>query len=181
MTVLATGRPVLYIDPEDSAEAAIRRLLGFGCSEDVIRDHFKHTRCPAGDDNARLATWATANKPPLSLWTVLLRLLPPMIKRGQTRGFLKVLPGAPATIHRCWAAVVLSDHVVKSAENRGRWSRGTGRNSGDMMAFRMPCMAKDTLRPLSFVRLSVAKDRNGGVGVVGQSITEFHFSPRKQD
>ncbi|PTX95075.1 hypothetical protein DB345_12320 [Spartobacteria bacterium LR76] len=180
MTVLATGQPVLYIDPEDSAEAAIRRLLGFGCPEDVIRDHFKHTRCPAGDDYARLASWATANKPPLVIVDGLAEALAADgLSEDKPEDFLKFCRERLQPFTDAGAAVVLSDHVVKSAENRGRWSRGTGAKLGryDGVSYAVELGQGYSPTVEGFVRLSVAKDRNGGVGVVGQSVTEIHFSP----
>jgi len=180
MTVLATGRPVLYIDPEDSAEAAVRRLLGFGCPEDVIRDHFKHTRCPSGNDYARLASWAKANKPPLVIVDGLAEALAADgLSEDKPEDFLKFCRERLQPFTDTGAAVVLSDHVVKSTENRGRWSRGTGAKLGryDGVAYQVELGRGYSPTVEGFVRLSVAKDRNGGVGVVGQAVTEIHFSP----
>jgi len=180
MTVLATGRPVLYIDPEDSAEAAVRRLIGFGCTEDVIRDHFKHTRCPAGNDYVRLASWAKANKPPLVIVDGLAEALAADgLSEDKPEDFLRFCRERLQPFTDAGAAVVLSDHVVKSAENRGRWSRGTGAKLGryDGVAYQVELGRGYSPTVEGFVRLSVAKDRNGGVGVVGQAVTEIHFSP----
>ena len=78
------------------------------------------------------------------------------------------------------AAVVISDHVTKGTENRGRWARGSGAKLGryDGVVYEINLVEPYSPDNAGFVRLRVSKDRNGGVGTQGQTVAELHFTPR---
>ena len=77
------------------------------------------------------------------------------------------------------AAVLISDHVTKSWEDRGLWSRGSGAKMGRYDGVSYALTLTDAYSPgqAGSVLLTVAKDRNGGVGVKGMPVAEVHFKP----
>jgi len=76
-------------------------------------------------------------------------------------------------------AVLVSDHVTKNAETRGRWARGSGAKLGryDGAVYSAELVKPYSPTQAGAVRLRVAKDRNGGAGASGEVIAEVHFSP----
>ena len=75
--------------------------------------------------------------------------------------------------------MLISDHVSKSSEERGRWARGSGAKLGryDGVSYNIGLIEAYAPGHAGAVKLTVAKDRNGGVGRVGQTIAEVHFTP----
>lgn len=178
--VLTAGRAVLYIDPEDSATAAIRRLIAFGCPADAIQKSFFHTGCPSSADYSRLVAWAQRHRPALVIVDGLAEVLAAEgLSEDKPDEFLKYCRERLQPFAATGAAVLLADHVVKNAESRGRWSRGTGAKMGryDGVSYSVELGRGYTPEIPGFVRLRVAKDRNGGVGMVNQEIAEIHFTP----
>lgn len=178
--VLTNGRSVMYIDPEDSATAATRRLIAFGCPADAIQKGFHHTGCPSSADYARLVAWAQRHRPALVIVDGLAEVLAAEgLSEDKPDEFLKYCRERLQPFAATGAAVLLADHVVKNAESRGRWSRGTGAKMGryDGVSYSVELGRGYTPEIPGFVRLRVAKDRNGGVGMVNQEIAEIHFIP----
>lgn len=178
--VLTAGRPVMYIDPEDSATAATRRLIAFGCPDDAARKSFFHTGCPSSADYPRLVAWAQRHRPALVIVDGLAEVLAAEgLSEDKPDEFLKYCRERLQPFAATGAAVLLADHVVKNAESRGRWSRGTGAKMGryDGVSYSVELGRGYTPEIPGFVRLRVAKDRNGGVGMVNQEIAEIHFTP----
>ena len=81
------------------------------------------------------------------------------------------------------AAVLISDHVTKSWEDRGLWSRGSGAKMGRYDGVSYALSLIDAYGPgqAGSVLLTVAKDRNGGVGVKGRPVVEVHFTPAENN
>jgi hypothetical protein len=77
------------------------------------------------------------------------------------------------------AAVVIADHVAKNKESRGRNPRGSSGKLGryDGCAYVVELIKAYSPTTAGAVRLLIAKDRNGGVGHVGERIAELHFTP----
>ncbi len=77
------------------------------------------------------------------------------------------------------AAVLISDHVTKSWEDRGLWSRGSGAKMGRYDGVSYALTLVDAYAPgqAGSVLLTVAKDRNGGVGVKGRPVAQIYFMP----
>lgn len=177
---LALDRLVLFVDPEDSAVSAARRLLSFGCTPEAIVKGFKHITCPAPEEWGRLAAWAARNKPELVILDGCAELLASLdLDENSATDFLKFCRERVKPFTDAGAAVVLSDHVTKSQEGRGRWGRGTGAKLGkfDGVCYCVELGKAYSPTSAGFVRLRVAKDRNGGVGMIGQEVAEIHFAP----
>ena len=90
-----------------------------------------------------------------------------------------ILPTADAAIHEEWSAVLISDHVTKSTETRGRWARGSSAKLGryDGASYSAELVQAYSPTVAGKVRLRVSKDRNGGIGVAGQIVAEINFTP----
>jgi len=177
---LALGKTVLFVDPEDSAVSAARRLLSFGCTPDAIIQGFKHITCPTPEEWDQLGAWAGRNKPELVILDGCAELLASLnLDENSALDFLKFCRERIKPFTDAGAAVVLSDHVTKSQEGRGRWGRGTGAKLGkfDGVCYSVELGKAYSPTQEGFVRLKVAKDRNGGVGVIGQEVAEIHFTP----
>jgi hypothetical protein len=159
LTVLAQGKKVVCIDPEDTAISAIRRLVAFGCTVDAVIER---------------------ERPALVILDGLAEALAAEgLSEDAPDDFLKFCRERLTPIANLGAAVLIADHVVKNTETRGRWSRGTGAKMGryDGVSYSVALGKGYSPTQAGFVRLRVAKDRNGGVGVVGQEMAEIHFTP----
>ena len=179
--VMKSGGTVLYIDPEDVPAGFTRRSLQLGADpEDLIH------RCQYLNDSApgeiQLAQrWAALHKPTLVVIDGMAECMAAAglneDKAEEVLNFIKqqVRPFA----ERAGAAVLISDHVTKSWEDRGLWSRGSGAKMGRYDGVSYALTLTDAYSPgqAGSVLLTVAKDRNGGVGVKGKPVLEVHFIP----
>ena len=77
------------------------------------------------------------------------------------------------------AAVNLSDHVVKSLEGRGLWSRGSGAKMGryDGVSYNVTTITPYSPTQAGALKFAIAKDRNGGLGAKGEEIFIANFTP----
>jgi hypothetical protein len=180
LTVLAQGKKVVCIDPEDTAISAIRRLVAFGCTVDAVIEGYRHTGWQQGAAFERLLAWIERERPALVILDGLAEALAAEgLSEDAPDDFLKFCRERLTPIANLGAAVLIADHVVKNTETRGRWSRGTGAKMGryDGVSYSVALGKGYSPTQAGFVRLRVAKDRNGGVGVVGQEMAEIHFTP----
>ena len=181
IAVMKAGCAVLYIDPEDTPAGFTRRSLQFGANPDdlIHRCHYLHN--PTPEDIAAAQRWAATNRPAL---VVLDGLAESMAaeglvedKAGDVLQFFRerLRPFA----EKAGSAVLVSDHVSKSSEERGRWARGSGAKLGryDGVSYNIGLIEAYAPGHAGAVKLTVAKDRNGGVGRVGQTVAEVHFTP----
>jgi hypothetical protein len=77
------------------------------------------------------------------------------------------------------AAVVIADHVAKSSDSRGRWSRGSGAKLGAYKGAVWEIKtgsAFDRNTP-GHVKFILRKDNEGGAGLLGRVEAELHFTP----
>jgi hypothetical protein len=181
IAVMKAGGGVLYIDPEDTPAGFTRRSLQFGAAPDdlIHRCHYLHN--PAPEDIAAAQRWAAANRPALVV-------LDGMAESMASEGLVEDKAGDVLQFFRerlrpfaekAGAAVLVSDHVSKSSEERGRWARGSGAKLGryDGVSYNIGLIEAYAPGHAGAVKLTVAKDRNGGVGRVGQTVAEIHFTP----
>ena len=181
---LAQGKEVIIIDPEDTPPGYVRRLASFGCPADFAdRIHYLHNPTPEEIQAAIL--WADLNRERVGL-VIIDGMAEIMAAAGMSEDgsadcimFLRqyVRPFADSGI-----AVLLSDHVVKSTENRGGFSRGSGAKLGryDGIVYEVLEGKNYTPTEAGYVKLKISKDRQGGVGPRGKIAYEVHFLP-KQD
>lgn len=181
LAVMQSGGLVVYIDPEDSPGGFTRRCLQFGATPDDLTQRCRYLHDPDPDDIVLTQRWATTHQPSL---VVLDGLAESMSKESLSEDKVddvltffrtRLRPFA----ERAGAAVLVSDHVAKSLESRGRWPRGSG---GKLGRYDGAVYLLDLEKPYSptesgSVTLTVAKDRNGGIGPNGHIVVEVHFLP----
>jgi hypothetical protein len=178
--VLAAGGSVVYLDPEDSPARITARALALGLDREAMRARFHYLHDPSPEDYQKAQTWATACKPDL----VILDGLAEALARegldenvpGEILGFFRqrIRPFSGAG-----AAVVIADHVVKDAQSRGRYSRGSGAKLAHYNGAVYEVRMVDAYTPTKagHVSLKISKDRNGGAGAMGETVAELHFAP----
>jgi hypothetical protein len=189
LDVLAKGGEVLWIDPEDTPQGTANRLRSLGGDPEEIRQRFHYLQEPSIEDIKAAQLWA-ADRPLLAL-VVLDGLAESMAGAGrderQEKDVLAHFKEVLRPFQREGVAVVLADHVTKSVEGRGRWGRGSGAKLGryDGASYSVeegkpygPWVDEGRPGTEGHLRLRVAKDRNGGVGVpAAVVVAELHLGP----
>lgn len=162
---LTAGRHVLYVDFEDDAGGVVGRLLALGATPRDVRNQFHYVRpenAPGPVDLVDLAQLLQL-RPSLAVVdgvTEAMSLFGQELKdNGDVARFSRQLlrPMADAG-----AAVVTLDHVVKSTENRGRYSALGGGHKLNGLNGAMYML--ENLRPFGIgttgrSRIRIAKDR----------------------
>lgn len=181
IAVMQAGGLVVYIDPEDSPGGFTRRCLQFGATPDDLTQRCRYLHDPDPDDIVLTQRWAATHRPTL---VVLDGLAESMSKESLSEDKVddvltffrtRLRPFAEAA----GAAVLVSDHVAKSLEGRGRWPRGSGGKLGryDGAVYLLDLAKAYSPTEAGSVTLTVAKDRNGGIGPNGHVVVEVHFLP----
>ena len=176
--IMQDGGSILYLDPEDNENGIGSRFVALGGRPEDLVERMHYVQDPKPDEYAGLHAWARQHKPSL---VILDGLAEAMAAEGLSeREETDVLTFFRTRIRAfkdAGCAVLISDHVAKDGESRGRWSRGSGAKLGHYDGVSYEVKLKKAYSPEidGFVRLVVAKDRNGGVGPVGHIATDLHF------
>lgn len=181
ISVMKAGGTVLYIDPEDTPAGFTRRNLQFGADPDDLIHRCRYLHNPMPDEISSAQRWAVSCRPQLVV-------LDGLAESMAAEGLIEDKAGDVLSFFRArlrpfaedaGSAVLVSDHVAKSAEERGRWARGSGAKLGryDGVSYNISLVEAYSPGCAGAVRLTVAKDRNGGVGRVGDDIADVHFAP----
>jgi len=182
--VLAAGGVVLYIDPEDTPQGFCRRALLLGGTPAFIGERVKYLHNPTIEELSTAQAWARQNKPDLVILDGMAEsLVAAGMNEDSNTEVLQFLRDSIRPFADLGAAVLLCDHVTKSQDSRGRFARGAGSKLGryDGAVFVIESGKAYTPEESGFVRLRVAKDRNGGVGVrCGEVAFEVHFTPEAE-
>lgn len=181
--VLDLGGAAVYVDWEDSARGILGRLLALGATPAQIRERFQYLQ-PTGP-------FGQAEK--LVIEEILGRLNPDVVildgvaealaRDGldEDRAADVVAWGEklPRWLSRTGAAVVMLDHVAKSADDRGRWARGSGAKLGmvDGAAYSLKTSTGFSRSKAGAMRVVIAKDRPGGVGSIGETAAMVTIEP----
>lgn len=176
--VLKAGGKVLFLDPEDNPQGIGSRFLALGGTPEHLAWGFHYIQDPRPKEYAALHAWAQAAKPDLVVLDGLAAALAAEgfneDKPAEVLGFFdtQIKP-----FKKAGCGVLISDHVTKDAESRGRWMRGSGAKMGEYDGAVYEARLKKSYTPeiAGFVRLVVAKDRNGGVGPIGHPVADLHF------
>jgi AAA domain len=180
-TVLANGGKVFFLDPEDSPARIIPRALSLGIDREAMRTGFFYMQDPTPDDYAVAHEWARREQPEL---VILDGLAEALAREGHDENtpadVLSFFQDRIRPFADAGCAAVVADHVAKSSETRGRWARGSGAKMGRYNGASYEIVLGESYTPTKpgHVRLKVSKDRNGGVGAIGKTVFELHFSPR---
>lgn len=178
--VLESGGRVLYIDPEDTPRGFTTRMMMLGANpKDIVeRVHYLHN--PTPEEILDAQRWASEHKPDLVIFD---GLAEGMVAAGANEDKAQeVLPFFRTNLRpfaEAGAAVVIADHVTKSTEGRGQFARGSGAKAGryDGVSYDIVAGIQYTPKQQGFVKLKIAKDRNGGAGPRGKIVAELHFTP----
>jgi hypothetical protein len=182
--VLAAGGVVVYIDPEDTPMGFCSRAVLLGGNPAFIDERVKYLHNPTAEEISTTQAWAKKNKPDLVILDgVAESLVAAGMNEDSNTEVLQFLRDSIRPFADLGAAVLLCDHVTKSQESRGRFARGAGSKLGryDGAVYQVELVNAYTPEEAGFVRLRVAKDRNGGVGVrCGEIVFEVHFTPEAE-
>lgn len=179
--VMKSGGTVLYIDPEDVPAGFARRSLQLGADPDQLINQCHYLNDSSPHEIILAQRWAMLRKPTLVVIDGMAECMAAAgfseDKADEVLRFIQdeVRPFA----EKAGAAVLISDHVTKSWEDRGLWSRGSGAKMGryDGVSYALSLIEAYSPGQAGAVLLTVAKDRNGGVGVKGKAVAEVHFTP----
>ena len=177
---LAVGRKVMFVDPEDNPHGIMRRCLSFGLSKELILANLYYLHDPTPEDLITAAAWAERNQPSLVTVDGLAEVITSCgYKEDAANDVLEFFSKYIRPFTRSGAAVMLSDHVTKSTEGRGTWSRGSGAKMGryDGVSYMVTLAKPYSPTCAGSVKFTIAKDRNGGIGTKGQDVFVAYFEP----
>lgn len=180
--LLREGKRALIIDPEDTAKTAASRLLSFGVTQDQIAAGLKYVSNPDPVQLMAVIRWTKANPVALVVLDGLAEVLAALgIDEDKPGDLLPFFAKYIRPAAESGAAVLISDHVVKSTESRGRWARGSGAKMGryDGAVYELRPIAGYSPDKAGGFKLVLSKDRNGGVGAIGSIVAEVKLSPRQ--
>lgn len=179
LDVLRRGS-VIFIDPEDTPRAIINRLLSFGADSHAILERFHYIHNPEACQILQAIEWNKVNPVELVCIDGLAELLAARgVSENDPTEILRFFRAYIRPFAESGSAVLVSDHVTKDSDSRGRWSRGSGAKLGRYDGAVYSCKVIREYGPTQAgaVKLTVAKDRNGGVGHQGIVAAEVHFKP----
>jgi hypothetical protein len=171
---------VLYIDPEDTPRGFTTRLRALGATTDQIRNQVTYLHNPTADEIKAAQGWAETHRPSLVILDGMAEsLVAQGLDEDKSKDVLPFLRESIRPFAEAGAAVVLADHVSKNAESRGIHARGSGAKAGryDGVSYEIVMGKPYSPEQEGFVKLKIAKDRNGGVGPRGTIAAELHFIP----
>lgn len=176
--IMHDGGQVLYLDPEDNAVGIGSRFLALGGRQEDLLERFHYVQSPEPQDFAGLHAWAAEHKPALVVLDGLAEALAAESKSEDVPGeILEFFRERLRPFTDAGCAVLISDHVVKNTESRGRWARGSGAKLGryDGAVYEAKLVKAYSPEINGSVRLIVSKDRCGGVGPVGKAVVDLCF------
>ena len=178
--IMRAGGLVLFLDPEDNPNGIAQRFLSLGGDPADLLTRFKYVHNPEPADYPGLIEWAKQAKPTgVFLDGMAEALVADGYNEDKAEDVLPFLRQRIRPFADAGAAVVIADHVAKNKESRGRNPRGAGAKLGryDGAVYIVELAKSYSPTKAGAVRLIIAKDRNGGVGHIGQHIAELHFTP----
>jgi len=178
--IMDAGGIVLFLDPEDNPQGIAQRFIALGGIPNHLLTRFKYVHNPEPADYPGLIEWAKRTKPTaVFLDGMAEALVAEGYNEDKAEDVLPFLRQRIRPFADAGAAVVIADHVAKNKESRGRNPRGSGGKLGryDGCAYVVELIKAYSPTTAGSVRLLIAKDRNGGVGHVGERIAELHFTP----
>lgn len=168
MTEMQRGNNVVFIDCEDTAPAVIGRLRTLGADDGLIRQHFSYVRPQGRIDGLMQDAMTPVLVAPCTLVfldgvteAMAMNGLDPKDDQDVAR-FRQLLA---MVVTNMGPAFVSLDHVVKNAENRGRWAIGSQHKMASLngCAYTIESVSRFAPGMTGKARLRVAKDRHGDV------------------
>ena len=178
---IALGHPVLYVDFEDRGETLLTRLHDMGADPDLVDELVRYIEPDRALDTAG---WTHIERAAQGCRLAVID----GVTEGMTMHGLSLLDNEDIAtwygmlsrrIAAVGAGVVEIDHVVKNADNRGRYAIGGAHKLNGITgcAYTVVAGKSFSVGTVGHSRLVVAKDRHGAVGAVGETIAEFHVTP----
>lgn len=155
-------------------------MLMLGADPEDIREKVHYLHNPTPEEIRSAQVWAAENTPEI---VILDGLAESMAAVGANEDKAQeVLPFFRENLRpfaEAGCAVVIADHVTKSTEGRRQFARGSGAKAGryDGVSYDIVAAVQYTPTQAGFVKLKIAKDRNGGAGPRGKVVAELHFTP----
>ena len=181
--VLDMGGAVVYLDYEDTAITIYQRLLALGASAESVRERFRHLS-PAGPigvaERAQLDALLEELNPDLVIIDGVAEALQREgLSEDAAADFVRWADMLPRPMARAGAAVVMIDHLVKDKEQQGRYARGSSAKLAviDGAVYSVRVITPFSRTKAGAVRLTVAKDKPGGVGAIGEHVAHFGIEP----
>lgn len=173
------GNTVVYIDFEDRAQTIVARLLALDTTTDAILNHLRYIRphepLTAATKATLMATTAHATL------VVIDGITEAMTTHGlslmDNEDVAKWLALIPHPIADAGPAVLQIDHVVKTADNRGRYAIGGQHKLAGITgaAYKMVGTKPFGKGLHGHAKLIVDKDRHGDIGATGTTIADVHI------
>jgi hypothetical protein len=176
--VMKAGGKVLFLDPEDNPQGIGSRFIALGGRPEDLAASFYYIENPEPDEYTGIHAWVKEHKPDLVVLDGLAEALAAEgLNEDKPADVLAFFKAKIRPFKKAGCAVLISDHVTKDGESRGRWMRGSGAKMGNYDGAVYEAKLKQSYTPdiAGFVRLVVSKDRNGGVGPIGHQVTDLHF------
>ena len=176
--VLSEGGRVLILDPESTARKIIRRLRILGCSAGAEKIIHLNPTTPAEWDTVQIFA--------------LNDFKPSLVVIDGVASYIQADGGVEDVAADCLrflktrcnpfkqvAGVLLTDHVTKSKDSQGRYSRGSGAKLGEYKGAVYEVRTSENLSPQNggVITFIVAKDNEGSVGANGEAVAALNLSP----
>jgi hypothetical protein len=186
--VVRAGGTALFLDPEDTPHGIAGKLASFGLSDAELSERVRYVHNPGPAQFDEALKWARANPCTLAVCDGFAEALAAEgLNEDVAADVLGFFRNRLRPFAEAGAAVLVSDHVSKNAENRGRWQRGSGAKMGRYDGVSYALAIGEAYRPgrpemgdagkAGYVRLLVSKDRLGGVGVLHQAVAHLLLTP----
>lgn len=181
---MLAGRHCLYVDFEGDVGTIIERIRALGCPDEQILAHFGYIR-PEGpftatDRLALIDMAATRAAAVVVFDTLAAALALHGLNEDKAGEVLQFMQPVCRSIARTGSSVIVLDHVTKDKDTRGRWARGSGGKLGEVdAAYNIHTITGFDRKTNGHVRLKIAKDRYGGIGIEGEPIAEIYLQPRE--
>jgi len=178
------GEHVLYVDFEDDAQGILERLAALGVERDAAAERFHYIRPDepfGGVARAQLLNLVRLYRPTLAILDgVAEAMAMNNWSENDNSDVAAFLTALPRLLEREGCCVVLIDHLVKDAENQGRYARGAGHKLAGLSgsAYKLEVTRAFGRGTTGSVRMVVTKDRPGWVrrGAVGPRVADVEFT-----
>lgn len=184
--VLESGGAAVYVDFEDTPRGIVGRLIALGVDTELVGDttRFRYVRPASGLGPAELA----------QLHAVIAELSPDLVvidgvanalaadgyDENSNPDVVQWAVTVPRPIAAMGGAVVMLDHVTRDPQGRTRGARGAGAKLAiiDGVSYEVRLGAAFSRRREGFAKIIIAKDREGAVGSIGETVAHARIVPR---
>jgi hypothetical protein len=175
----------LFIDFEDRPQTIVARLRKLGVSDQAMLDHLHYIRPETALDPASRTQLETlANQCTVA---VVDGITEAMTLHGlslmDNEDVARWLALVPNLVANQGPAVVQIDHVVKNADNRGRYAIGGQHKLAGItgVAYKMLTVTSFGQGTKGHAKLVIDKDKHGDVGPIGTTIADLHMDATSSD